>query len=77
MLAQRKDGGFRSNWDKIDALLREVPMFAVVPRRWVIKRSLAWLGRYRRLSKDYEYGHARAPSSNGVSDGRRECRPGT
>ena len=23
--------------------------------RWVIERAFAWLGRYRRLSKDYEY----------------------
>ena len=28
--------------------------FAVVPRRWVVERSFAWLGRYRRLSKEYE-----------------------
>ena len=24
------------------------------PRRWVVERSLGWLGRWRRLSKDYE-----------------------
>jgi putative transposase len=28
--------------------------FAVQPRRWVVERSFAWLGNYRRLSKDYE-----------------------
>ena len=28
--------------------------FAVQPRRWVVERSFAWIGRYRRLSKDYE-----------------------
>ena len=26
----------------------------VLPRRWVVERTFAWLGRYRRLSNDYE-----------------------
>ncbi len=32
----------------------KVEGFHVLPRRWVVERTLAWLGRYRRLSKDYE-----------------------
>ncbi len=30
------------------------PGFVVQPRRWVVERSLGWLGRWRRLSRDYE-----------------------
>ena len=29
--------------------------FQVQPKRWVVERTLAWLGKYRRLSKDYEF----------------------
>lgn len=32
----------------------DVKGFSVLPRRWVVERTFAWLGRYRRLSKDYE-----------------------
>ena len=28
--------------------------FVVLPSRWVVERTFAWLGRYRLLSKDYE-----------------------
>ena len=28
--------------------------FVPQPIRWVVERIFAWLGRYRRLSKDYE-----------------------
>lgn len=29
--------------------------FKVLPRRWVVERTFAWIGRYRRMSKDYEF----------------------
>jgi transposase len=28
--------------------------FVLLPRRWVVERSFAWMARFRRLSKDYE-----------------------
>lgn len=29
--------------------------FHVLPRRWVVERTFGWLGRYRRLARDYEH----------------------
>jgi transposase len=28
--------------------------FVLLPRRWVVERSFAWMRRFRRLAKDYE-----------------------
>ncbi len=28
--------------------------FKVLPKRWVVERTFAWLSNFRRLSKDYE-----------------------
>ena len=28
--------------------------FQILPKRWIVERTFAWLAHYRRLSKDYE-----------------------
>lgn len=37
------------------AMFRGYRTFKVLPRRWVVERTLAWICRSRRHSKDYEY----------------------
>ena len=32
----------------------QVKGFAVLPKRWIVERSIAWLNRSRRLAKDWE-----------------------
>ena len=45
--------------------LEEKPRgFQVLPRRWVVERTFAWLGLSRRFSKDYE----RLPENRGGDD---------
>ena len=59
------DGGYRgeliawvmliTGWTlEIVAKLADQVGFQVLPKRWLVERTFAWLGRQRRLSKDYE-----------------------
>ena len=43
-------------WE-LEVVLRAqgVKGFQVLPGHWVVERTFGWLGKYRRLSKDYEF----------------------
>ena len=42
--------GVKVDWEK----LLPPKGFVVLPRRWVVERSFAWISHNRRMSKDYE-----------------------
>jgi transposase len=48
--------GGRGQWLRADQEppLR-LPGFRPLPHRWIVERTLAWIGRNRRMSKDYEF----------------------
>ncbi len=41
---------------KIEIVRRcdQVKCFVVLPKRWIVERTIAWLSRCRRLAKDWE-----------------------
>jgi putative transposase len=44
----------------------DIKGFKALPHRWIVERTFAWLGHYRRLSQDYEYLRALHNSSGHI-----------
>ena len=46
----------RTGWDlAIVKRPEEATGFVALPKRWIVERTFAWLGKCRRLSQDYEH----------------------
>src|SRR5262249_31506503 len=48
--------------------------YVKLPRRWVVERTFAWLGRYRRNSRDYEWNPSSSESMIRISSIHRMLR---
>ena len=43
------------DWEvEVVARPKDAAGWVLLPKRWIVERTFAWLGRCRRLSKDYE-----------------------
>ena len=60
----RVDGGYAGRFVRrvaantiwrAEIVRRKSEGWELLPRRWVVERTFGWLGKFRRLSKDYEY----------------------
>ena len=49
-------------------------VFRILPKRWVVQRTFAWLSQFRRLSKDYEVSVASAEAFIKIACIRRMVR---
>jgi putative transposase len=75
------DGGYTSIVEKVrtqfgwvlEIVKRsdEIKGFKVLPHRWVVERTFAWLGRYRRLARDYEHTTSSSESMVYIASVRR------
>lgn len=57
------DAGYRKTFEQdvketlkrdVDISARIKPEWSVLPKRWIVERTFAWMNNSRRLSKDYE-----------------------
>jgi len=57
------DDGYRKSFEaavlcemglEVDIVTRTEAGFVVLPKRWIVERTISWLNNSRRLSKDYE-----------------------